>query len=454
MIDVSNRAIFDSARVELSMFKRSAPALKGRFTQIFLGMKYHQNVLPSMFSGQFVTTELLQQLLDDLYSKASRPANQCVLMIFENNFIARTGLIGPGRGTAQNTWRNNFNLQKGIGCFAPPLDLASRTFLDQSRAYCRYLRPAPPTPAIPSATAVAGTPPQPPSTTAPLSGATCSLCTTNAEYRGEDHRKWLRIDPGQQGYAVVDLMNVSNFRPYVAPGGVRIPILPLIVALYHDSIAGLSISGQAQVDTPGFAADFNFATSELQAYFDDSSTNPHNAALLAAFPGLAYTSFALLPPPAAPVALASATPTPARRVSGPVVLSSTPVPPPLVNTGWDAEQYVSNALSSAGWTVYDVSRQRAGYDLYATKGSQTRYIDVKSSLGYCAPSLTAREWEKAKIHGPRYVLAIIENFAPNASNGIFWVTNPAGFRARQTTTVNYSISRSDWTLGVVPLSAI
>ncbi len=56
------------------------------------------------------------------------------------------------------------------------------------------------------------------------------------------------------------------------------------------------------------------------------------------------------------------------------------------------------ALGEAGWTVHNVSRQQLGYDLYAQRGTQVRYIDVKSSLGYCTPSMTSREWQQAQFH--------------------------------------------------------
>src|SRR5262249_34715353 len=159
----------------------------GRFVQLFLALKFYQNALPSMFSNQFVSSEVFQTLLDDLYAKGSRPANDCVLMVFENSYHARTGLTSPGNTTAQNTWRNNFHLQKGVWCHAPRHDLAGQTFLAQPRSACHHL-----------AQATAGV----------FAGSTCQLCPSGARYRNEEHRKWLRIDPGGNGIAVVDLLNI------------------------------------------------------------------------------------------------------------------------------------------------------------------------------------------------------------------------------------------------------
>ena len=208
MIPVTDAAAYAVALDCLRDHKRAAgAAFKGRFIQIFLGLKFFQNSLPSMYSGSFVTTEVLQSLLDDLYAKTSQPANASVLSLFEGNYLARTGLVAPGNRGAQNTWRNNLNLQKGIGCFAPPADLSSQTFLDQDRRECRYLDS-----------------PKPGS----LAGARCSLCDSGAGYRGESHRKWLRIDTSGAGYAVTDLQNTANFAPYVALDGRRIPVMPLV----------------------------------------------------------------------------------------------------------------------------------------------------------------------------------------------------------------------------------
>ena len=387
-----------------------------------------------MFSNQFVSTEVLQTLLDDLYAKASRPLDDCVLMVFEGDYLARTGVIGRGNTTAQNTWRNNFNLQKGVGCYAPPQDLASDTFLDQSRRECRYLRPV---------------------TDGVLAGASCSLCARGARYRNEDHRKWLRIDPGGEGYAVVDMMNTRNFVTYVAPRNVRIPILPLIVALYHDALPGLVLATRGEVDLADFAADFNFSASELHTYFDESPRNVHNEQLQRNFRGVTYTELEGHGLPIARTRGLIRTRIRGARGMAEPVLTGTAVPPPAVNTGWQSEQYVAAALRTAGWSVYDVSRQQLGYDLLVKRGRETRYVDAKSSVGLCTPTLTAREWQQARSHGRSYVLAIVEHFNPTAAATIYWVPDPANScRAREALQLQYCIPRSSWTFSAVALAEI
>lgn len=433
MITTTNSVLFSAALAALATHKQSIGSeFRGRFVQIFLGMKFFQNNIPSMYSGSFITTEVLQSLLDDLYAKASRNANSCVLSIFENNYLARTGVVGVGNSSPQNTWRNNLNLQKGIGCYAPPADLSSPTFLAQSRDQCRHLQPV---------------------TAGALAGARCSLCVSGAAYRSESHRKWLRIDPGGSGYAATDLQNITNFAPYVAPGGVRIPLLPLIVALYHDADPGLVLGMRPTVTLADFSADFNFSQQEVAAYFDASPAHPLNARML--------NSAGWQPSTAPASQLTTATSAPA-LIAPPLtpqplhpVLGGTPTPPPNTNNGWGAEQYVAAALSAAGWTAHCVSSQRLGYDIFAQKGRQKRYVEVKSSVGTCSPSLTAREWQQANCHGASYVLAVIENFNPTSQNIIHWVSDPARrCVATPQTTISHGIARSSWAAATVPLSNI
>ena len=440
MIPVNNPVLFhDALRLLIEHKKSVGQGFKGRFIQLFLGLKFFQNNLPSMYSGSFVTTEVLQALLDDLYAKVSRPANNCVLSLFEGNFLARTGLTAPGNAGAQNTWRNNFNLQKGIGCYAPESDLSSLTFLDQERINCRYLHL---------------------STAGSLAGSQCSLCTSVAIYRSENNRKWLQIDSGGNGYAVTDLQNINNYEPYVAQSSKRIPILPLIVALYHDADPGIVLGTRNNVQLADFMTDFNLSQLEFEAYFDDSVNHPINSKLIDSAgwpsnvsPGLIHS---VQPPKSAmPVKTKQPRANSNNGVLSSPLLSGTPTPPPNINSGWEAEQFVAAALTANGWTTYDVSRQQLGYDIFATKKRRKLYVEVKSSLGACSPSLTAREWQQAKFHSNSYVLAVVENFNPINQNTVYWIPDPANHCASTTqTSVSYSIARSSWVIAAVPLSQL
>jgi hypothetical protein len=426
MLDPSDPLLYAASLDTLRRYKRQVGRRhRGRFVQLFLALKFYQNQLPSMTSGQFVLTEVLQGMVDELFAKASRPLNDCVLMLFMNRYLPRTGVMGLGRASAANLWRNNFNLQKGVGCYADSIDLSNRAFLDQDRILCRHLRPQ-----------HAGQ----------LNGATCSLCATGATYRREQHRKWLQIHPNGGRYAVVDLMNVSNFEPYVAPGGARIPAVPMLAALYHDAMPGLRTSNRRMIDLSDFAVDFGFSANEIAAYFDTNMASAENARLAAAFPNASLSSV-VAPVSQHPAILAglgaNANLPPATQVA---------FSPRNANTGWEAEQYVATALSAAGWTaVHDVSRQQVGYDLLAQRGRETRFIEVKSSLGYCTPTLTELEWRTASAHPTRYVLAVLENFNPTGTNEIFWIPNPASLGSSPYTTLQHSVARTSWQAATVPL---
>lgn len=435
MIPVTNPALFQVSLQQLQNYKRSVgQAFKGRFIQLFLGLKFYQNQIPSVHSGRFMASEVLQLLLDDLYAKSSQPLDAAILMIFEGTYLARTGVKAAGHASAQNTWRNNLNIQKGIGCYAPASILAGAAFLNQPREQCQYLLRT---------------------QSGQFSGATCGLCA-GGTYRNEQHRKWLRIDPNGGGYAAIDSSDIQNFQSYVAPQGQRIPILPLIVALYHDAGMGLILAHRQSADIQDFESDFNLSHAEFAAYFDGSPLNPFNQAVLNAGNNFNYTLAASIQANIPPQ-----TPSPVVGVQGAglqlpsPILAGTTVPPPQQNSGWGAEQCAIEALVADGWIVHDVSRQRLGCDLLAKKGHRTIFVEVKSSLATCAPSLTDREWQQAQKHASNYILAVIENFDPLSANTVFWIPDPAtNCKANAVSALSYVITRSMWTMVTRPLSSI
>jgi hypothetical protein len=286
------------------------------------------------------------------------------------------------------------------------------------------------------------------------------LCLTGAEYRRESHRKWLRIDPGGSGYAVTDLQNTANFAPYIAPSGNRIPILPLIVAIYHGADIGLVLGTRTSVQLADFMVDFNFSQAELATYFDDSMQHPLNIRLIRSSGWPADASLGSLPPLQPQAVPSSTRRTSTRRGRARVipeapVLTGTPTPPPETNTGWEAEQFVAATLTAAGWTVHIVCRQQLGYDIFAQKGSNKRYIEVKSSLGLCSPSLTAREWQQASFHSDSYLLAVVENFNSIGQNVVYWIPDPANRCVSiEQTTVSHNIPRSSWVLATIPINQL
>lgn len=354
MIDITNKDLYEASLRELQEYSKSVGRnFKGRLIQIFLGLKFWRSEIPSIFSDRSVSASVIQRNLDDLYSKASRPSNNCVLMLFQSNYLAKTGVVGIKNSYEQNTWRNNLRLQKGIVCYAPPEDLANPDFLYQNRSACKYLQPV---------------------TQGNLEDATCRLQSEEAKYRGEEQPKWLRGETTTQGekYSVVDLANIENFVSYIAPNGRRIPILPLIVALYYDALPGI-YDRHTEIDLTHFANDYGFSQEELVAYFDDDKDNEYNQRLIQRF-SINYTPISQssldgLPPTSSTSRVVSNRQV--KQIPSPI-LSEVEIPEPGSNTGWGAQQYVMEVLRNNGWTVYDVSQQRCGYDLLAEKNKKTK----------------------------------------------------------------------------------
>lgn len=432
MIDVSQVDLYEAALAELRNFKQNTGGYRGRFVQLFLALKFYQSDLPSVQSGQAVPTGTLQEMIDDLFAKDSRPDHDSVLMMFEHRYVARTGVVAPGNTYPTNTWRNNFNLQKGVGCFASEDDLVDLDFLNEPRIECRHL-------VAPGPEAEG------------LRGCTCSLASSNPQYRGEEHRKWLQIKGDGAGYAVINPTLIPNYEGYVVPAeGSRLPLVPVVIALYHDVSPAMLTGKRRGVNTFDFASDFNFSLEELRTYFDDSADNVHNRALTELETGLEWDGFGEVPAPPRPEH-EDELPEAEEDELPTAILGGTPAQPPAVNPGFEPERFVAQLFVDAGWQVEDVSRQQVGYDLHVSrKGRGTLYIEVKSSVGSCRPVLTAREWQQAKRRGDEYVLAVVENFDPKGENFVHWVRGPASrCRASESTTIQYSLPRSSWSAATV-----
>ncbi|MEO3475888.1 DUF3883 domain-containing protein [Roseomonas sp. CAU 1739] len=424
MIRVNDPALYNASLQLLERF--TGRSYYGRLVQIFLACKHYGRLIPRVGATQGIDVGTFQRLVDDMYEKPSRRPHPSVAILFSNNHLRRTGVAGPGMGAA-NIWRNNFNIQKGFGCYATPTKLANPAFRNQSRTVCPHL-----------VTAVPGQ----------LAGAHCDI-EPRGRYRREDHYKVFRIDPATREHFVYDPADVAHYQPIVlAPGGRRLPIVPLIIGLYFDSDLA---AGRTQIDVGDFLMDFDFLPSEAIAYFDDDPSLPENAAIAAiAAGGLAWSRIAV---PAAPMPVAPAPlpgiPMPVhprgRRGAPPVVpVAAPPTAPPAGGHWWDAEQAVRKVLEDDGWIVLDVSRFGVGYDMRAHKAGTTRHVEVKSSAGRCAPLLTQNEYNEAKRLRQEYVLAVVENFDPVQPVSVWWVQDPARLTLGARTMTAFSLARSAW----------
>jgi len=408
MVNFADEEVYQTACNAMQQYRATLPGnIPARWFMFLLGLKRLAvlEVLPALNDdGNTLSSGVIERRIDQVFRKVSQPANACVLDPLNLNYHALSGTDG------QNTWRNHLGMRKGGRCYASVATLSETEFITGQRLQCPHLQ-----------VAQEGT----------LAGAACSLAANTPHYQGSNFPKWIRQVSG--GYQSVDLSVAANWSPQMAvfsqtvnsEGEVtqnrRVPLLPFLVVLYHDS------PGQpTERDISDFMTDFCFDTASLQILFDPSPDNQWNAQMVAAHPQqMQYTSVEeIIPPP----------------------LNLPPPPPPQVNTGYAAEMYVQAHLEADGWTVTNVSRLNLGWDLEARRGNLTRYIEVKSSVNNSiSPTMTDNEWQASQEQGVNYWLALITNFRENQDNEIHWVQDP---HAVLTPTANirvvHSISQTDW----------
>ena len=426
MIPINDPELFSAALREIQ--RTVGRGYLGRVAQMFLATKYYGRTIPQIGDPVGISTGDLEKRLDDLYRKPNHTGPEKILILFEDTFKVESGKIDGNLTHASNIWRNNLNLQKGYMCYAPVAEFRDRAFLLASRSECPHLIPA-----------QAGT----------LARASCALWP-NARYRGEDHAKMFRKDPDSEEYFVHDPSDLDFYRPLVVPAnGKKLPIAAITVALYYNSAF---TGGREAVTIEDFLTDFDFNELEADAYFDDNPAVEAHAALIAIRKDLRWERNAeVSAPPLAPILPGAGADFPepvlpkrrnARKVLGPT--EGTVSKPPAGGHWWSAQIAVRSVLVDDGWIVVDVSMLGVGYDLKATKGTALKLIEVKSSVGPCMPSMTEREYKEAKEHGPRYVLAIVENFNPEKPITVHWVQNPAALTPTIRQTKEYYIPRSVW----------
>src|SRR5207244_3919494 len=102
-------------------------------------------------------------------------------------YSTRTGIVAPGHRTATNTWRNNFGIQKGIGCPAEADTIRDLLANPAGRLACPHIGIA-------------------------EGQQQCGI--TGTKYRGDEHSIWLRMK-GAAGYGCVDLNTESVYAHYL-----------------------------------------------------------------------------------------------------------------------------------------------------------------------------------------------------------------------------------------------
>lgn len=391
MIPIERVDVLDTALEVLERFGTEVD-VRGRFVALYLGLRLMDGAVAQLGPGAGTPAGEIEQFLDRMWTKTHRPEPFVVLSApFGGStspsapYSARTGVVAPGRSYPTNTWRNNFAIQKGIGCPAEP-NVIDRLLRDPNvRLACPHM-------AID-----------------PEGRHLCSIAGTG--YRGEEHSIWLRMTG--DGYQAVDLDLPAVWEGYLRPEGAVIPIFPLIAVLYCMTPRGVYPDRQT-VGIPDFSADFSFELDAVESIFDCDPESPANTALLARVEGVPIT---------VPVAAAAgAESAPEAPLAGTLPALS---PAGEINTGVGAELAVAADLRGQGWQVLYRGNQRGiGYDLEATRDGQMLRVEVKSSVGFTTAELQESEWEAAQRHGDEYVLAVVD-FYGSERQSIWYVRNPA-----------------------------
>lgn len=415
MIPPANQDVLESGLVVLQEYGERVGA-RGRFVALYLALRRMRrlNLISELGAGQPTTAGELEAFLDNLFTKTHRPAPFVVLTSPFRKSVSptapwstRTGEIAPDHRYPTNTWRNNFGVQKGIGCPAEPAVITELLQHAQLRLACPHLS---------------------------VDSDGRQLCgISGTAYRGDEHSIWLRTVDG--GYQVVELNQESVYRDYLFPHGEHVPIFPLLAVLYSLAPAG-TYPARATVGIPEFADDFGFQLEDVEAIFDCDPDSVPNAIVLATVEGPVV---AVMPP------------VPPAGMEEEPVGAELPVAPEAVilNSGVGAELAVAQEIASHGWEVtYWGSRRGAGYDLEARRAEARLRIEVKSSVGFCVPELTAEEWNAAQKYDDDFVLAVVDFFG-SPDQRIYYVRNPAANVApAERNVIVYRLPRGE----VLPLS--
>lgn len=395
MIPTTRADVFEAGLAALEAFATRTSA-RGRFIALYLALRRMGAGLQALGGPGATPPSELEQFLDTLYTKTHQAEPYVVLTApFGGStspsapYSTRTGQTAPGNSYPTNTWRNNFGVQKGVGCPAEPEVIAGLLATPGIRLACPHMSVD----------------------TEGRHG--CGI--TGTAYRGEEHSIWLRIT--ENGYQVAPLDDPAVCAAYLLPAGERIPVFALIAVLYSFA-SPTAYPLRSTVGIPEFAADFHFALDQVQSLFDCDPDSPGNAAILGAIHDGAGAAMSVID---------AMTPTTALAAVIPLAAGPLPALGPLgqINDGVGAELAVAADLDRCGWRVaYRGNQRTAGYDLEAQRETQTLRVEVKSSIGFTTPELSEQEWTAAQRFGEEFVLAVVD-FYGSPAQSIWYVRNLA-----------------------------
>lgn len=390
---------------------------RGRFISLYLGLRRMGDRLAPLDSDESTPSREIEQFMDELLRKTHRAEPFVVLSApFGGSksptapYSTRTGEVAPGRRYATNTWRNNFGIQKGVGCPADAETIRELLRNPGRRLACPHMA------------------------SDPEGQHLCSLEST--AYRGEEHSIWLR--KCADGWQKVNLDDPAVYGDYLEPGGERIPVFPLIAALYCDAPVG-TYPNRDVIGIPDFATDFAFSVDQVRLIFNCDPNDRNNATVLRVTENRHLSSTPVTDTGAGK----SATPSIDEATDRPPLPLPELSEPVLANSGVGAELAVAGDLAGHGWKVsYRGSQTGVGYDLEAFQEGRQLCIEVKSSIGFTEPELSDSEWTAAREKGENFVLAIVD-FYGSQQQTIWYVRHPAAAVSPtgRTTTI-YRLDRS------------
>jgi hypothetical protein len=412
MVPQDRLDVLDAGLAVLDDFARRTGA-RGRFIALYLGLRRMGGDLASLGGGSTTASREIEQFMDRLLTKSHRAEPFVVLTApFGGStsptapYSTRTGEVAPGHQYATNTWRNNFGIQKGVGCPAEPETIQALLGNPALRLACPHMA------------------------TDPEGQHLCSLEST--AYRGEEHSIWLR--KATDGWQRVDLNNPAVYGAYLTPGNHGIPIFALIAVLYSDAPEDV-YPVRRLVGIPDFASDFGFSVEQVESIFNCDPEHRDNATVLRVAQQRPLTT------PMAPAG--EGTPEAGPRLHRGAASLPELSEPILANSGVGAELAVAADLSVYGWHVsYRGSQAGVGYDLEAQHDEELLCVEVKSSVGFTTPELSESEWAAAQEHGGQFVLAVVD-FYGSERQTIWYVRDPAATAtAAERTATIYRLARA------------
>ena len=412
MIPVNRPDVLDGSLDILREFA-AGRSVRGRFVSLYLGLRRMRagdhSTLAELGSSAFTAASEIEQYLDRLYTKNHRPEPFVVLTApfggstsQEAPYGARSGTTVPGRTYPTNTWRNNFGIQKGVGCPAESEVIARLLDDPQRRLACPHMA---------------------------LDPEGRHLCRVrDTAYRGEEHAIWLRLS--DSGYQVVDLDHPAVVRDYLRPNDHPLPIFPLIGMLYCMAASGV-FPDRVRVGIPEFAIDFGFTHDQVDSLFDCDPDSPFNSSIAMRVEDSRVAVVRSLTIPTSDDTLAHQLPDEPHDA--------------VLNTGVGAEIAIARDLQSCGWER-EISSQSARTRLRPLRQLETgkRFV-LKSNppsplrtLRYKSPNGQPRRPTKTSTCLP----SLISMALPNEEFGTF--RDPAANAVPvERTTLTYRFVRAD-----------